>query len=37
MDFDGVRYFDFRDVDSVYHEYSDLAADSSLPSDSTKR
>ena len=24
IDFDGVRYFDIREVDNVYHEYEDL-------------
>mmetsp|Transcript_35627 Transcript_35627/g.54487 ORF Transcript_35627/g.54487 Transcript_35627/m.54487 type:complete len:205 (+) Transcript_35627:1001-1615(+) len=37
MDFDGVRFFDIREVDSVYHELEDIPTSSSLPSDSMKR
>mmetsp|Transcript_17927 Transcript_17927/g.30494 ORF Transcript_17927/g.30494 Transcript_17927/m.30494 type:complete len:280 (-) Transcript_17927:73-912(-) len=37
IDFDGIRYFDIREVETVYHEYRDVKKDQSLPSDSTKR
>lgn len=37
MDFDGVRYFDLRDIEQIYHPYCSLDYKKSLPTDSTKR
>ena len=37
IDFDGVRYFDIREVDAVYHKFKYVPSKDSLPSDSTKR
>lgn len=37
MDFDGVRYFDLRDIEQVHHAYCSLDYSKCLPTDSTKR
>ena len=37
VDFDGVRYFDIREVDAVYHKFKSAPSKETLPSDSTKR
>lgn len=37
MDFDGIRYFDYRMIDDIYHPYEDLPENKTLQSDSTKR
>ena len=36
MDFDGVRYWDVREIDRWYHKLKDYEFDP-LPSDSTRR
>ena len=36
MDFNGVRYFDLRDIDDIYYEYQDIKQ-KPLASDSTIR
>lgn len=37
IDFDGVRYWDHREVDQVWQEYTPLPKDKVLPSDSIFR
>ena len=37
MDFDGLRYYDMRQIKDVYHPYTDVSKKESLLSDSTKR
>jgi hypothetical protein len=32
-----VRFFDIREIDAVFHPYTNLDPQDSLPSDSTKR